>query len=445
MTVKVRFAPSPTGKLHVGNIRTTLFNWLYARHHGGVFILRLDDTDKVRSTAAFAQGIRDDLDWLGLEWDQEFSQSERFERYDAVTQGLKDSGRLYPCYENPDELDRKRKRQLAQGKPPIYDRSALKLTDNQKTDLEAEGRTAHWRFKLEERDVSWQDLVRGDQHIDASSLSDPVLIRGDGSYLYTLPSVIDDIDMAISHVIRGEDHVSNTGAQIQIFEALGRKPPIFAHHNLLVKADGQALSKRFGALSVESLREDGLEPLAIISHAATIGTSDPVQAFPERKKIAENFGFDKLSRAPARFDEEELRGLNAKLLHILPYEKVKGRLSEIDSRLDEKFWQAVQANLSVFEDVRTWQEVVYDQIDPVIEDGEFSDQAAKLLPDGELDDTSWKTWTSAVKETTGRKGKSLFHPLRLALTGQERGPELAAMLPLMGRDKVLKRLSGQRA
>ena len=445
MTVKVRFAPSPTGKLHVGNIRTTLFNWLYARHHDGVFILRLDDTDKARSTEAFAQGIRDDLTWLGLEWDEEFSQSERFERYDAITQDLKRSGRLYPCYENPDELDRKRKRQLAQGKPPIYDRSALKLTEQEKAELEAEGRTPHWRFKLEERDVSWQDLVRGDQHIDASSLSDPVLIRGDGSYLYTLPSVIDDIDMAISHVIRGEDHVANTGAQIQIFEALGSKPPIFAHHNLLVKADGQALSKRFGALSVESLREDGLEPLAIISHAATIGTSDPIQAFIERKTVAENFGFDKLSRAPARFDEEELRSLNAKLLHMLPYEKVKDRLLEIDGGLDEAFWQAVQANLTVFADVKLWQDVIYGQIDPVIEDQDFSSQAAQLLPEGELDETSWKIWTDAVKETTGRKGKKLFHPLRLALTAHERGPELARLLPLMGRDKVLKRLNGEKA
>ncbi len=445
MTVKVRFAPSPTGKLHVGNIRTTLFNWLYARHHGGMFILRLDDTDKARSTEAFAQGIRDDLNWLGLEWDEEFSQSQRFDRYDSVTKQLKESGRLYPCYENPDELDRKRKRQLAQGKPPIYDRAALKLTDEEKAAFEAEGRTAHWRFQLEPRDVVWQDLVRGDQHIDAASLSDPVLIRGDGSYLYTLPSVIDDIDMAITHVIRGEDHVANTGAQIQIFEALDGTPPVFAHHNLLVKGDGQALSKRFGALSVESLREEGLEPLAIISHAATIGTSDPVQPYDDRKKVAENFSFEKLSRAPARFDEDELRGLNAKLLHILSFEAVEDRLAAIDTQLDKAFWHAVQANLNVFDDVKKWQGVIYGEITPVIEDQAFTDQAATFLPEGELAPDSWKIWTAKVKEETGRKGKSLFHPLRLALTGHERGPELAQLLPLMGREKVLDRLKGKTA
>ncbi len=445
MTVKVRFAPSPTGRIHVGNIRTALINWLYARHHDGSFILRLDDTDKERSTEAFAQGIRDDLSWLGLQWDEEFKQSDRVASYDKVTEELKASGLLYPCYELPDELDRKRKRQLSRGKPPIYDRSALSLTDDEKAAFEAEGITPHWRFKLEARDVVWQDLVRGEQHIDASSLSDPVLIRGDGSYLYTLPSVIDDIEMKITHVIRGEDHVANTGAQIQIFEALKGTPPVFAHHNLLIGGDGKALSKRFGALSIESLREAGLEPLAIISHAATIGTSDPVQPFDDRKKVADNFEFSKLSRAPARFDEEELRGLNAKLLHILTYDSVKQRLNEISPQLDAAFWKAVQANLEVFDDVKKWQTVIYDSIEPVIEDQEFSSQAITLLPEGDFNQESWKIWTGAVKEKTGRKGKALFHPLRLALTGYERGPELAQLLPLIGRDRVIKRLEGKAA
>ncbi len=440
MTVIVRFAPSPTGRLHVGNIRTALYNWLFARKQGGKFLLRLDDTDQARSTEAFAEGIREDLRWLGLVWDLEARQSERFDRYREVVEELKAMGRLYPCYETEAELARKRKRQLALGRPPIYDRAALRLTEDEKKALEAEGRRPHWRFRLEEKRMQWDDLVRGPQSVDAASLSDPVLIRADGGYLYTLPSVVDDIDFGITHVIRGEDHVANTAAQIQLFEALGAEPPVFGHHNLLVDATGQALSKRAGALSIQGFREEGLEPLAVVSHAAAIGTSDPLQPRYSLDEIAEHFAFDKLSRAPARFDAEELRALNAKLLHGLPYEAVADRLAAMGISGGAAFWAAVRPNLSRLAEAARWWRIVTGPITPVIEDAEFCRAAAECLPPEPWDETTWRTWTQAVSQATGRKGKKLFLPLRLALTGEPAGPELKALLPLIGREQVLARL-----
>ncbi len=331
MPVTVRFAPSPTGRLHVGNIRTALLNWLFARQAGGEFWLRLDDTDLQRSTEEFADGIRRDLEWLGLGWTREERQSARKERYEAAVAKLKKLGRLYPCYETEDELDRKRKRQLARGLPPTYDRSALRLTDAERAAFEAEGRKPHWRFRLANSEdgltplptiVSWNDLIRGDQTVDVGSLSDPVVIRADGSFLYTFTSVVDDAEFGITHVIRGEDHVTNTGVQLQLFEALESDPPAFGHHSLLIGADGQALSKRLGALSIESLRESGLEPLAIASYTALIGTSDAIAPHASLDELAEIFGFDKISTAPARFDPDELKALNAKLLHATPYAQV---------------------------------------------------------------------------------------------------------------------------
>lgn len=444
MTTIVRFAPSPTGRIHIGNIRTALINWLFAAKQGGQFMLRLDDTDQARSKQEYADGIREDLEWLGLKWDFEDNQSSRFERYDAVTEQLKAEGKLYACYETSDELDRKRRRQLARKMPPVYDRAGLSLTDEEKLAFEAEGRKPHWRFKLEQQEVIWSDLVRGQQRVDAASLSDPVLIREDNSYLYTLPSVIDDIDFKISHVIRGEDHVANTGAQIQIFEALGAAPPEFGHHNLLVGGDGQALSKRLGALSIESLRNEGLEPLAVVSHAATIGTSDPVAPFLSMQALADNFEFGKLSRAPARFDQEELKALNAKLLQLYSYQDVETRLVALGVEGGEALWDAVKGNIKTLEQAKFWSDIVYSDISPVIKDAELCAAAAKLLPEGVLDEDSWKTWTDAVKQETGAKGKNLFMPLRLALTGEENGPELKFMLPLMGAERVKTRLSGQK-
>ena len=407
--VRVRFAPSPTGRLHVGNIRTALFNYLFARSRGGEFMLRLDDTDAERSTDEFAQGIRDDLVWLGLDWDREAKQSERYIEYEKAVRLLTEAGRLYPCYETPEELDLKRRRQLARGRPPVYDRSALTLGDDELAKYEKEGRRPHWRFKLDHRVVVWRDLVRGEQKIDAASFSDPVMIRQGGGYLYTLPSVVDDIDFAISHVIRGEDHVANTAAQIQLFEALGAKAPQFGHHNLLVNADGEALSKRKNALSIAGLRDEGLEPLAINSHAATIGTSYPVAPYQSMEAIAELFDFSKLSRAPARFDESELRHLNARFLHELDYSGVKERLEKLGIAGEEPFWLAVRGNIEQFNDVELWGRVVAGQVEPVIEDEALCKAAQKLLPDGPFDELTWSTWTKAIKEETGGQRQSLIH------------------------------------
>lgn len=443
MTVITRFAPSPTGKIHIGNLRPALINWLYARAEGGQFMLRIDDTDLERSKEEYVDGIKADLTWLGLTWDFEARQSTRFDKYDAVVEKLKTEGRLYPCYETADELDRKRKRQMSRGLPPVYDRAALELTDEERAELEAEGRKPHWRFKLEDRSVVWTDLVRGEQSIEASSLSDPILIREDGSYLYTLPSVIDDIEFKVSHVIRGEDHVANTGAQIQIFEALGAKPPVFAHHNLLVGKEGEGLSKRLGSLSISSFREDGIEAMAVVSHAASIGSSNPIVPHQTTETIFKEFAFEKLSRSPAKFDVAELELINAKLLHETDFSVVQTRLAELGIEGAEAFWDAVRGNIEKFEDVKLWWKVVNGPIDPVIEDAEFCRTALSVLPDGPYDDTSWGTFTKAVKEATGAKGKALFQPLRLSLTGQPHGPELKALLPLIGPDRAAGRLKGE--
>jgi glutamyl-tRNA synthetase len=445
MSVVVRFAPSPTGRLHAGNIRTALFNFLFARKTGGSFILRLDDTDKERSTEAFAEGIREDLAWLGLSWTKEVQQSDRFDRYRAAVEKLKASGRLYPAYETQEELELKRKRQLARSKPPVYDRAALKLSDAERAKLEADGHRPHWRFKLESRDVAWDDLVRGRQHVDAASLSDPVLMRADGTYLYTLPSVVDDIDLRITHVIRGEDHVANTAPQIQLFEALGAKPPAFGHHNLLVGAEGQALSKRDRSLSIEALREEGIEALAVASYAALLGTSDPIVPHSSLDELVPGFDFGKLSRAPARFDPHELRLLNARLLHLLPFAAVEERLKAMGVTGGETFWEAVRGNLAVLADAKPWWQVVQAPLEPVIEDAELCRKAAALLPPEPWDEATWSTWSSAVKQATGAKGKALFAPLRLALTGREHGPELKHLLPLIGRARATARLEGKTA
>jgi len=445
MTPVVRFAPSPTGRIHIGNLRPALFNWLFARRDNGVFILRFDDTDRERSKEEYVEGIREDLRWLGLDWDREVRQSERFARYDEIVETLKYGGRLYPCYETPDELERRRKRQLARGAPPVYDRAALKLTEDDKKTLEAEGRRPHWRFLLENRAVGWIDCVRGVQNIEASSLSDPVLIREDGTYLYTLPSVVDDVDFEVTHVIRGEDHVANTGVQIQLFEAIGAMPPSFAHHNLLVGADGQALSKRVGSLSIQSFREDGLEPLAVLSHSATIGTANAVAPYKRLTELAALFDFEKLSRAPAKFDISELKAVNARLLQELSYEEVAERLEREGIGGGEAFWEAIRQNLNVFDDARLWWRVVTGPVEPQTESPELLAAASELLPEEPWTQESWGEWTDAIKKATGAKGKALFQPLRLALTGLSYGPELKHLFPLIGKDKVLARLEGRTA
>ena len=457
MKPSVRFAPSPTGRLHIGNIRTAILNYLLARKAGGTFLLRLDDTDRERSTEAFAAGIRTDLRWLGFEWQREERQSERLARYAEVAEALRGSGHLYACYESEDELDRKRKRQLARGLPPIYDRTGLKLTDLDKAKLEAEGRRPHWRFRLPNTDaasgllgpeptiVSWNDLIRGDQTVDIGSLSDPVLIREDGTPLYTFTSVVDDVDFAITHIVRGEDHVTNSGVQISIFEALGASPPAFAHHSLLIGADGHALSKRLGTLSIETFRNDGLEPMAILSHAALLGTSDAIEPHRHIDELAALFDLGKVSTAPGRFDVEELRTLNAKLLHKLPYEDVAARLEALGIAGGAPFWEAVRGNVAVLADACDWWTVVAAEIDPVIENSDLTDRAAVLLPPEPWDSATWAAFTSEVSKATALKGRALFHPLRLALTGREAGPELKALLPLIGRARAEARLRGRRA
>jgi glutamyl-tRNA synthetase len=444
-TPRVRFAPSPTGRLHIGNARTALLNALFARRAGGTFILRFDDTDLERSRPEYATAIEEDLAWLGIPPDLVVRQSERFSFYDEAADRLRSVGRLYACYETQEELEFRRRRQLARGLPPIYDRAALSLSDEDRRKLEAEGRRPHWRFKLDHRTTEWQDMVRGASHVDCASLSDPVLVREDGTYLYTLPSVVDDIALAVSHVIRGEDHVTNTAVQIQLFEALGAAPPIFAHHNLLTTASGEGLSKRLGHLSLSSLRESGLEPAAVASLAVLVGSAESVRAVADLDQLAELVDFAHISRAPARFDEAELDQLNAHLVHEMPYFAVRDRLAALGIGGGEAFWMAIRSNLMKVADAVSWWKIIDGEISPEIEDPGFAKAAAQLLPPEPWNDSTWKTWTEAVKRETGARGRALFMPLRRALTGLDHGPELAVLLPLIGFEKAKARLSGEAA
>jgi glutamyl-tRNA synthetase len=442
----VRFAPSPTGKLHVGNIRAAVLNKLYAIKTGGKFLLRMDDTDSERSAQEFVDAINHDLAWLGIKHDLFARQSDRIALYDKATEQLKAKGYLYPCYETADELDRRRKRQQARGLPPVYDRAALKLTPEEKAKAETEGRRPHWRFKLSQQPVVWNDLIRGEVSINTASISDPVLIREDGRYLYTFASVVDDIDFKITHVIRGEDHVTNTAVQLELFKALGHTPTAFAHYAMIVGAGGEQLSKRLGSLSIESLREEeGIEPEAVLSLIAKIGTSDPIVARATIEELAAEFDFAKIGRAPAHFDPEELKTLNAKVLHLLPYDRIRPDLKRLGADLGPKFWAAIHDNLHTLKEARDWRDVVEGPIAPEIADPGFTEKAADLLPAGQFSEESWGAWTKAVSAATGRKGKDLFQPFRLALTGRPHGPEMKKLLPLIGRERAKLRLAGQRA
>jgi glutamyl-tRNA synthetase len=438
--VIVRFAPSPTGLLHVGNARTALLNYLYARKLGGKFVLRIDDTDAARSTKEFEEAIYRDMAWLGLKHDMTDRQFGRLKVYSTAFYRLQAAGRVYPCYETEAELDRQRALLKMRKLPPIYERGALKLTEAERAAFEAEGRNPHWRFKLSRQKVRWIDLVRGPVEIDTATMSDPVLVREDGAFLYTLPSVADDIDFAISHVVRGEDHVTNTAAQIEIFEALDAPVPTFAHFPLLVGAGGEALSKRLGSLSLAELRDGGMEPMAVASYLAKIGTSDTVEPHLSLEDLALEFEFAKIGRAPAHFDPEELAALNAKTLHLMPYAMVTGRTT-----VSEELWEAIKPNLTRLSDAETLAQLVTGPVTPVIEDAGLNTKAAALLPPEPWDETTWGAWTKAVAAETGAKGRGLFHPLRLALTGRGDGPELKKLLPLIGRAKALARLEGKTA
>ncbi|WP_193371463.1 glutamate--tRNA ligase [Pelagibius marinus] len=446
MTLKVRFAPSPTGLLHVGNARQALINWLFARAQGGRYLLRIDDTDTERSTPEFAQAIEDDLRWLGLTWDEKAVQSERLERYSAAAERLKAAGRLYACYETPEELGLKRKVALAAGRPPIYDRGALNLSDEDRAKLEAEGRRPHWRFKLEPGEIAWDDLVRGPVSFQGENLSDPVLIREDARPLYTLTSVVDDIELEVTHVLRGEDHVANTAVQVQLFQALGgpgeARVPAFGHLSLIAGAGGESLSKRLGSLSLASLRESGLEAMTLNCYLARLGTPDPVEPLPDLAALAQGFDLSRFGRATPKFDPAELEHLNARLLHVTPFEAVADRLPQ---GFDADLWAAIRPNLTRLAEAAVWQNICRGPVIPQIEDAGFARQAAELLPPEPWDETTWSAWTGAVKAATGRKGKALFLPLRLALTGLDHGPELKALLPLIGRERAEARLLGKTA
>jgi glutamyl-tRNA synthetase len=434
MSVVTRFAPSPTGHLHVGNLRTALFNYLIARKSGGQFILRLDDTDPVRSTEAFAQAIREDLAWLGLHWDREERQSARLDRYAAAADRLRAAGRFYECFETPTELDLKRKKQLNMGRPPVYDRAALGLTEAERAAKRAEA-PGYWRFLLDQERIEWTDGILGPLSIDAASLSDPVLIRADGQVLYTMASVVDDIEMGVTHIVRGADHVTNTATQIQIIRALGGTPPAFAHHSLLTGAQGEALSKRLGTLSLRDLRAQGVEPMALLSLMARLGSSQPVVAARSLDELAEGFDLAQFGAAPTRFDAEDLWPLTRAILQATPLEEVRDRVLAlgVPEGEAERFWQVMRDNIATLDDLGPWWELCRDGAAPDIapEDAGFVAEALALLPPSPWGETAWADWTAAVKAATGRKGKGLFLPLRKALTGRGDGPDMAALMPLL--------------
>jgi glutamyl-tRNA synthetase len=439
MQVVTRFAPSPTGRLHVGNIRTALHNWLWARKNEGRFILRLDDTDKERSTREHADAIREDMAWLGLVPDAEYRQSERFGAYEAALARLAAAGRAYPAYESAQELELKRKVQLGRGRPPVYDRAALILTEADRAALEAEGRRPHWRFKLDhDAPIAWDDLIRGPQHLDPALLSDPVIRREDGSWLYMLPSAADDIEMGVTHVVRGEDHVTNTGLQLQMFAALGAPAPAFAHEALLTGSEGK-LAKRLGSTGVEAMREAGIEPAALVAKLARIGTSLAVEPFVDPAALIESFDFATFGRAPARFDMDELTALNARIVHQLDFAAVRDRLP---AGMAEADWAAIRPNLERIAQAADWWDILHGHVEQPAadEDRAFLAGAAQAADAIDWRQAPWPQLVAKLKEATGRTGKPLFHPLRRALTGRDSGPEMAALLPLIGRDETLARL-----
>jgi glutamyl-tRNA synthetase len=436
-TVTTRFAPSPTGWIHVGNLRTALMNYLIARQNGGQFILRLDDTDQERSKQEYIDGLKADLDWLGIRYDRVEQQSKRMARYGEAAEQLKAAGRFYECFETPVELDLKRKKQLNMGRPPVYDRASLGLTEEQKAAYRAEGRQGYWRFKLDLERIEWKDGIIGDISIDAASVSDPVLIKADGQVLYTFASSVDDVDMGVTHIVRGADHVTNTATQIQIMKALGGTPPTFAHHSLLTGPQGEELSKRLGVLSLRDLRARGVEPMALLSLMARLGSSKPVELAASMEEIVAGFEVGSFGAAPTKFDAEDLFPLTRHHVQALPFSAVRERIAAlgVPADLAEAFWAVAKGNITVLDDLGQWWTLFRDGAEPVVDeaDRDFVRQAFALLPAQPWTTATWGEWTAAVKEATGRKGKDLFRPLRRALTGRDAGPEMADVMPLLRR------------
>lgn len=439
MSVITRFAPSPTGYLHVGNIRTALVNWLFARKNGGKFILRIDDTDKERSKSEYTDAIMEDLKWLGMDWDALYHQSERMALYEESKDQLIAAKRLYPCFESIEELDIKKKIALNRGLPPIYDRSSLKLSDVEMANLAAEGKTPHYRFFLNGEMITWHDGIRGDINFDPKNISDPVLVRADGSMTYMIATVIDDIKLGITDIIRGEDHITNSAVHVQMFKAFGATPPNLSHLSLIKSTEGE-ISKRIGGFDIASLRNAGIHPMAINSFLMKLGSSDPIEYRKSLDELISEFDLSKYGKATTNYDLVELERINEKLTHNFSYSEVS---SYLPKHISEDFWYKVQPNLSKISDVEMWWQVCCEEMKPHLEHLEFTSQIADLLPEGTWDDNTWNTWINAIKTRTDKSGKSLFMPIRLSLTGMEHGPELKHLLPILGKEKAYKRLKGE--
>ena len=439
--VTTRFAPSPTGYLHVGNIRTALVNWLYARSHDGKFILRIDDTDKERSKSEYVDAIKYDLEWLGLHWDEIHFQSQRMELYEQAKAKLIADKRLYPCYESQEELELKKKVLLSRNLPPIYDRSALKLSDEEKKQFAANGINAHWRFLMDNTPIEWQDDVCGKIHFDPKKINDPILIRGDGTMTYMIATIVDDIDLGITHIIRGKDHISNSAIHVQMFKALSATPPKLAHLSLIQSKEGE-ISKRLGGFDIKNLRDSGMHPMAILSFFAKLGTSDPIEFRKILKELCKDFSISKFGKADTNYDLLELERLNTKLIHHMNYAEAKQYLP---THVNEDFWEKVKTNLSKINEVEDWWKICNQVMNPVITDLNFTQIASQLLPRGVWGENTWNEWINQVKTSTNKNGKELFMPIRLALTGMEHGPELKNLLPLLGREKAFDRLNGKSA
>ena len=444
--MKLRFAPSPTGNLHVGNARTLLLNWLYAKKKGAEFVLRFDDTDLERSKDEYAEQIKKDMAWLGLGYDSVIKQSDRLSLYQEAAEKLKKSGRLYPCYETKNELDFKRKRQLSQGRPPIYDRASLRLTAEEIAAFEAEGRLPHWRFQLEDVTITWHDAAHGELSFEAKHFSDPILIRENGAPVYTLSGVVDDLDLGITHIVRGDDHISNTAIQIHLMEALGGRGEdfIFAHLPLLTGADGEGLSKRLGSLGLKDLKEKNYEPMALINYLGNLGNPEESDMALTLKDFISSFDLSKFGKSSPKFSQEDLQRANGKFLQVVPFDQIESRLNDLGfTKTTKVFWETIQGNLTLLTDVKEYENICFSSITPRIEEKDFIEQAKDVLPKEPWDEETWEQWTSTLKTQTGRKGKSLFMPLRQALTAEDHGPEMKKLLPFIGYQKAMKRLDGQ--